>query len=259
MKGVGATIGVNGRISEGKIKEIAKSYDFQGYKRLYLVHIRKTGGTSLNNMFLSLAGGDSQALYSQLATTPSHRSIRNGLIFVGWDVSHINRGNYFYGFSHTPYHELTLPEKTFTITCLRDPIERVLSHYNMLTHYRRSNVLHPCMAVEGAWLGEDIDHFLERLPRKFLLAQLYMFSKRYDVDEALANVQQVSHCLFSDSFDSGITEINRKTGLHLKPLHMRKADLPAQVSARKLKKLREMLAEEYALIERVRAWSHTLS
>ena len=255
----GAAMGVNGRVSEGKFQYIARKYDFRGYKRIYLIHIRKTGGTSLNNMFLALAGGDSQVLYRQLATLPSHRLLRNGLIFVGWDVGHINRGNYFYGFSHTPLHELNLPDGTFTITCFRDPVERVLSHYNMLLGYRRTGTNHPCMALEGGWLGENFDHFLQRIPREHLLNQLYMFSRRFDIAEAQANVRRLSLSFFSDGFNGGVMEINRRTGVHLMPIHVRRAESHAPISATQLQSLRDMLAAEYTFLDQVRAHSQSSS
>ena len=119
-------------LSSGRLRQLCSTYDLNGYDRMYLVHIRKTGGTSLNNMFLSVSGYDSQALYQELANRPTHRVIRNGLVFVGWDIASINRGLYFYAFSHHPFHKLSLPERTFTFSCLRDPMKRVVSHYNML-------------------------------------------------------------------------------------------------------------------------------
>ena len=85
-----------GIAKERKYREITKTYDLKGYKRVYLVHIRKTGGTSLNNMFLSLSGEDSSQLYTQLAQTPDHRLFRNGKGYVGWNVKYINKGIYYY-------------------------------------------------------------------------------------------------------------------------------------------------------------------
>ena len=116
---------------ERKYQEIASKYDLHGYKRIYFVHIRKTGGTSFNHMFLSLSGEDSKSLYSQLCRTRENRILSNGLIYVGWNTRHINKGNYFYGFSHTPLHKLDLPNETFTVSCFRDPVRRVVSHYTV--------------------------------------------------------------------------------------------------------------------------------
>jgi len=235
-----------------KYQKIASTYDLQGYKRIYLIHIRKTGGTSLNNMFLSLSGLDSKSLYRQLAASPIHRLIVNGLIFVGWNVRYINKGSYYYAFSHTPLHKLDLPENTFTVTCFRDPVKRVVSHYNMLMDYQENNISHPCMAIEGKWLGKNFDDFINNIPKEHLLNQLYMFSSSCDIDEAVKNVRHLSHYFFSDTFASGIHELNRKTGLNLEPIHIRKSGYHAHLSDESLSKLRDMLDEEYTFFERIK-------
>ena len=72
-----------GAIEENKYQQISSIFDLNGYKRIYLVHIRKTGGTSLNNMFLSLSGEDPGLLYDQLSEIPKHHLLCNGLSYVG--------------------------------------------------------------------------------------------------------------------------------------------------------------------------------
>ena len=235
---------VKGAMEERGLRQIASDYDFNGYKRIYLVHIRKTGGTSLNKMFLSLSGIDPTSLYKELQRTSDHRILSNGLIYVGWKVSRINKGNYFYAFSHTC--------GTFTVSCFRDPVERVLSHYNMLMEMRIKNINSSWMVREGKWLGSSFDDFLSRIPREHLLHQLYMFSRDYDLDEAIANVRQLSHYFFSDTFDDGVNELNRKTGLSLEPVHTRKTGHKAQIDNSDISRLREILDDEYRFLDGIR-------
>jgi len=237
---------------ERKYREITEGYDLKGYKRIYLVHIRKTGGTSLNNMFLSLSGEDSSQLYAQLAQTPNHRLLSNGKIYVGWNIKYINKGMYYYAFSHTPFHRLSLPDKTFTITCFRDPVKRVVSHYNMLMDFYVNKVDHPCMKTEGKWLGKDFDDFISKIPREHLLNQLYMFSSNFNIGEAVSNVQKLSHFFLSDNFKKGIDELNEKTGLNLEALHIRKSSYQAQISEDSLSVLRDMLCDEYRFLDSIR-------
>lgn len=239
-------------IEESKYQKISESYDLNGYKRVYLVHIRKTGGTSLNKMFLSLSGKDSNVLYTQLSRTPGHRLICNGRIYVGWNVKLINKGNYFYAFSHTPIHQLSLPAGTFTVTCFRDPVKRIVSHYNMLMDFQANKIDHPCMATEGKWLGEGLDNFLNNIPKEHLLNQLYMFSNNFNINEAVNNVQQLSHYFFSDQFDKGVNSLNMKTALNLESIHIRKANYQSQISEHDLGKLREMLDKEYKFLYSIR-------
>jgi hypothetical protein len=244
--------GIHEITAGGSYRRIAARYDFCGFRRIYQLHIRKTGGTSLNHMFLKLADADADGLYSQLANTPGNRVCRNGLIYVGWNARLIDQGYYFYGFSHRPLHELRLPPDTFTVSCFWDPVERVVSHFNMLTHYRDSRIDHPCMAVEGKWLGNSFDEFLDRIPKTHLLNQLYMFSAVLDVDEATANVRGLSHYFFTDDFFEGVQQLNAKTGLHLAPTHVRKRAVSSQISDTSLRRLKEMLADEYRLLAYIR-------
>lgn len=248
---------VKGELEEKRYQKIASGYDINGFKRIYLVHIRKAGGTSLINMFLSLSGEDPVSLYSQLAKTPDHRLLSNGIIYVGWRVRYINRGNYFYGFSHTPLHKLDLPKGTFTITCFRDSVKRVVSHYNMLMNFKANNIYHPCMATEGKWLGENFDDFLQRIPQDHLLNQIYMFSSKFDVNEAVAQVEKLSHYFFIDNFSNGIDELNKKTALSLEPIHIRKAGYGTQIPESSISKLREMLDKEYSFLDRIQKLQNT--
>jgi len=239
-------------LENSKYHEIANTYNINGFKRIYLVHIRKTGGTSLNNMFLSLSQEDSNLLYGQLDKKPNHRLLSNGLIFVGWNVRLINRGDYFYAFSHTPWYELDLPPCTFTISCFRDPIGRVLSHYNMLMGYRKNGNNHPTMRVEGRWLGKNLSDYLQNIPKNHLLNQLYMFSRNYNVEEAVSNVKNLSHIFFSETFNSGINSLNIKSGLNLEPIHIRKASYKEKHPEAILAELRQMLNDEYRFLNIVR-------
>lgn len=243
---------IKSSLDEVRFRAVTERYHFKGYKRIYLVHIRKTGGTSLNHSFLTLSGEDSASLYQRLGQERDHRLLSNGKVYVGWNVPYINRGNYFYAFSHVPLHALQLPEKTFTVTCFRDPVKRVISHYNMLMDYQVNNVMHPCMPVEGKWLGNSFDEFLERIPKEHLCNQLFMFSARYDIGEALERVKGLSHFFFTEDFARGVDALNQKTGLQLGAIHTRKTMHKEEIPQRGLDTLRVMLGEEYEFLRRVK-------
>jgi len=244
------------KLDERKIRSITSRYDLAGYKRIYLVHIRKTGGTSLNNMFLSLSGEDSESLYGRLGQTADHRIVCGNKVYVGWNVRYINEGNYFYAFSHQPLHALNLPDGTFTVTCFRDPVQRLISHYNMLMDYQANKINHPCMEIEGKWLGNSFNEFLQRIPEEHLCNQLYMFSARFDINEAVERVASLSHCIFTEYFESGIEGLNSKTGLNLKAMHIRKSTYKAPIPEDGMDKLRKMLDREYIFLERIRKMNH---
>ena len=48
--------------------------------RIYHYHIRKTGGTSLNHMFVALAAEDCQANFEKLQRSLGHRIVINNKI-----------------------------------------------------------------------------------------------------------------------------------------------------------------------------------
>ncbi len=223
------------------------------WRGFYHVHIRKTGGTSINKMFLLLHDQDGDALYTRLSRSLLHRMCIDGRVYVGWNPVLINSGNYFYAFSHLPFHNISIPDDIFTFTCFRDPVKRVLSHYNMLMQYRENGVRHPCMKMEGLWLGASFTDFFERIPREHLLMQLYMFSSSFDQGEALLNVRSLSHVMFTEQFDEGIQQLNTLTGLGLQPVHTRKTTYRANIGEEDLSRLRERLAPEYSFLEAVRA------
>jgi len=239
-------------IEENKYKRIASLYNISGYKRMYLVHIRKTGGTSLNHLILSIGGTEGKALYKELAENIPHRLIRNEKIFVGWSVRLINKGNYYYAFSHTPVHKLSLPDNTFTLICFRDPVKRVISHYNMLMNYSVNNIRHSCMDTEGQWLGNCFRDFIENMPKEHMSNQLYMLSKGMDINEAISRLKNISHVMFTEEFDKGVYELSRKTGLTLHPVHIRKSQYRADISENDILLLKEKLNDEYAFLEKVR-------
>lgn len=207
-------------------------------------------------MFFALGHADSQSLYRDLLQTPDRRIARNGMIFVRGNVRLINRGSYFYASSHAPLYKLRIPENTFTVTCFRDPVKRVVSLYNMFMDYFVNGVAHTGLAGKQKWLRGSFDDFLDRIPPEYLLNQIYMFSRRFDVDEAVAATRTLSHYFFTEDFDRGVEELSRKTGLHLRPVHVRKAAHEAEISERSLDGLRKRLTREYAFLETLKSMNH---
>lgn len=177
------------------------------------------------------------------------------MIFVGWDRTPIEQGSYAFAFSHIPFDQITLPTNTFRLTCFRDPIARVVSHYRMLLDFSQQEVPHSCFASEGQWLGETMDDFLDRIPREHLQNQLYTFSSRYSIDQAINRVRFLNHWMFVEAFESGLHQLGQKTGFELKRRHDRKSFQSFELQASTHARLREMLQDEYRFLDQVRRLS----
>ncbi len=218
-----------------------------GHQRVYFVHIRKTGGTSVNHMFLSQHGCDANAVYE--AVGKSFTVNCNDHTFAGWNKQVIAAGNYDYAFSHHPLYTLQIPEQTFLFSCFRDPVSRVISLYNMLMTLNAENSDHPGMVHQRQWLGETFGDFLDRAPNTEIANQLFMFSPKLHVEEALLQTRRLSYFFFTSTFNAGIEHLNEVLGLELKASHLRKTDRTFEITPAEKLRLREMLADEYRFIE----------
>lgn len=218
----------------------------EGYLRIYHHHIRRSGGTSVNAAFFNTGGEDFRAKEPLLAS--QGWMVHGGRVFVAHNKFLIERGEYFFARSHTPAHELRLPPSTFTITVLRDPVARVISHYNLLAEWESKNIRHPSRAVEGPWLGASFTDFLARMPREHLFRQLFTFSSRLSVDEARAALDEVDAILFCESLRQGLAALGGRLNLELALFHEKASTPVLPVSDHDRSMLRELLEPEYSLM-----------
>lgn len=221
------------------------------YPRYYLVHLRKSAGSSLNHMFLSLADPEHEAFRKALADKPDHRLERKGKAFVGWNEDWINSSQYFYAFSHSPLYRLKMQPDTFVMTVFRDPVRRVVSYFNYLTGMLRNGIDHPCLVEEGPYVKGGFEPFIECIPPQHLMSQLYMFSPTYDVTDAMTRIRRVNHIFFTEKFSAGVEALKRKTQLPLPTLRENVSKHRALISPKLLERLRIKLEPEYRLLHEV--------
>lgn len=222
-----------------------------GFVRIYHHHIRRTGGTSLNSAFFA-TGGSGFAEKEPLLSSQGWM-VHGGRVFVAHNKFLIERGGYFFARSHSPAHALRLPSGTFAVTILRDPAERVISHYNVLAQWEKNDVRHPSRATEGAWLGNAFSDFLTRIPREHLLRQLYTFSARYAIEEAYAAISRLDAVLMHEDYEAGLAALAARLDLQLASFHDKASTPVMPVGADDHARLREMLEPEYALLAMLRA------
>jgi hypothetical protein len=217
-----------------------------GFRRIYHHHIRRSGGTSVNAAFFNTGGEDFRAKEPLLAS--QGWMVHGGRVFVAHNRFLIGRGDYFFARSHTPAHDLSLPPSTFTITVLRDPVARVISHYNLLAEWESKDIRHPSRAVEGPWLGASFTDFLARMPREHLFRQLFTFSRQLSVDEAGAALAKIDAILFCETLADGLAALGRRLDLELALFHEKASTPVLPVSDADRAMLKDLLEPEYALI-----------
>ncbi|MGH9017655.1 MAG: hypothetical protein ACRDY1_07905 [Acidimicrobiales bacterium] len=222
-----------------------------GWRRIYCYHIRKTGGTSLNRGFMALGGEDPRVVHERLSASAEHRTVSDGYVFAAFDKKRLAQGRYFYGWAHRPAHKQILPPRTFTVTILRDPIERVRSYYDYLV-VGDDPVMSERVSDEERQLAADgFGVFLTRLPERDLLRQLYMFSAAFDVSEAVDRVSRCHHVHFVEDNAAGVAALGRRLGLPLLSRRERVTGSRTELTVKELEQLRELLAPEYEMMSRL--------
>jgi hypothetical protein len=232
---------------------IAKNERPDGLPPIYHYHIRKSGGTSINHAFYELSGDKLGNCYNQIMKYMPVKHIReNGKTYILNDRRLINSGNYFYAHSHFCFDEICLPDFVKTITCFRDPIKRVVSHYRMLNEYLQNGLVnHPTFLKEGIWLKGGLAGFLKNMPRNHLHNQLYMFSARYDLNEALDRVSGIDFVCFTDNLAKGIKHVGDSLHLDLQPRHDRASKSSFNPTCSEIDLLNEYMMPENHFIEAI--------
>jgi hypothetical protein len=233
-------------------RRLAASYELpDGSKRVYCYHVRKTAGTSLFLSFLGLGGEDPMDVWWRITHSRLPRTISGRYAFAANSRRLLAEGAYFFGRSHRAADEQPLPPRTFTVTVLRDPVERVRSFYDYLMVGDAPDAPGRVGRYQRQWVAGGFDQFLERVPERDLLNQVATFSSRVDVSEAADRIAGCSSVLFTKTFDEGLAMLARRLGLHLEVRRARVGVARSPLTEAQEERLRARLEPEYELLRQL--------
>jgi hypothetical protein len=219
-----------------------------GVERIYCYHVRKTGGTALAHAFLTLGQEDADRVERRMRYPP-FRTSSGPYRYVYQARPLLRRGHYFFGYGHRPAEHLRLPDRTFTVTILRDPVERAVSLYRYLADPRADDgQTFRALADERDWARSGFGSFLDRVSRPQLLNQLYMFSVSGSVPEAAERILGCDRVLSTEALDRGVGELAAFLGLPLALRRVRQSRFGYSPTDSETARLRELLEPEYQLL-----------
>ncbi|SKA71300.1 sulfotransferase family 2 domain-containing protein [Desulfobaculum bizertense] len=219
------------------------------FDRCYYCHITRCGGTTINRTFFNAFDDGTGYLYRE--ATRDNAVLHNGLVFTERTSELIEAGEFTYAFSHTPYYKLKLPDRTFRITSFRDPAARIISLYRKLKYQNQTPQGRARYAKQLSWLGDSFSDFLDAIPERHLLRQLYTFSPSLDPDEAFSVIRSLNAYFFIEDIEPSLQLLSTlfdKTFVYSPPL--RHFSKPLHVHEKQI--LHSRLKKEYALTQQLR-------
>jgi len=220
----------------------------EGSRRVYCHHIRKTAGTSLFLSFMALGGEDPMVVWRRITESRLQRTTSATYGFASNNRSVLAEGAYFFGRSHRPAAQQPLAPGTFTVTILRDPVERVHSYFDYLAAGDDPGMPGRVSRRERAMVRDGFDSFLDRVPVDSLLNQLAMFSERLEVSEAADRIGACSSVFFTEDFSAGLAGLGHRLALPLVPYRARVTSERSTLTESQRERLRARLEPEYELI-----------
>jgi len=221
------------------------------YRRIYFYHVQKAGGSSIRRAFYNLSTARKQ-VGQVFHSNDVRRAILDKRVYVSHHQGLIDQGYYFFASSHLPMSALTLPPKTFTFTCLRDPIKRFLSRYRELLYFSEYEPDKFHLNVVKDWFSSDFMTMIDAVPDEELLFQLRMFSEGLDVDEAVTNVQSLSYYFLTSKINQGMQYLINHLDLPLEVYHNRKTKYDYRPTVKEMKVLQDRLRPEINMYKRLK-------
>ena len=226
------------------------------YSRIYFYHVQKAGGSSVRRAFYNLSQSREQ-IGQVFHSNDVRRAILDKRVYVSHHQGLINQGYYFFASSHLPMSSINLPENTFTFTCLRDPVKRFLSRYRELLYFSEHEPDKFHLKLVKDWFSSDFMTMMNNVPNDELLFQLRMFSKTLNVDEAVANIQNLSYYFLTSEMNEGMAYLIDHLELPLEIYHDRKTSYDYTPTPDEMTILQDRLQPEIDMVERIKESYYT--
>jgi hypothetical protein len=202
-------------------------------------------------MFASHFGDSSYIMKEINNYSKRFRVFHNKYIVQGSNISLLEQGNYHYGCTHFPSWKIQEPRDSFTMTIFRDPIERIVSHYNYITGKIERGENEDWLVKERPLLGNSFTQFIDNLPPEKLLNQLYNFSENYNLIEAVDRIKSLDLILTLENLSEGIHDINNMLGLNLRIMKKNMSETFYRASSKEIRYLKDKVEKEIDLFNRL--------
>jgi Galactose-3-O-sulfotransferase len=200
------------------------------------VHIPKTAGGALHTMFVNAYSRTGIHNSGNYVTGPEKTVSKVAKPPGGWESWQHDGGRVAIG--HTPYRVFRdhLPVHTQYITFLREPVDRVLSHYYRHVHLEGSSDGTRANRGQGKRAGSLEEALVQlRLPQLCNLSTRLLCSQPTlgklppsAVDEAKENLQRFVFVGIQERFEESVVLLQRTLGLGLVPYFSRHVSAPGR-------------------------------
>ena len=137
------------------------------------------------------------------------------------------------------------------MTIFRDPIERIVSHYNYIIGKIERGENEDWLVKERPLLGNSFTQFIDNLPPEKLLNQLYNFSENYNLIEAVDRIKSLNLILTLENLSEGILDINNMLGLNLRIMKKNMSESFYRASSKEIRYLKDKVEKEIDLFNRL--------